>query len=77
VVKILERCPETIPAPLWETFYFYVTDNLYSDFFVDYSRKCWPGCCAAQLRTPRGPAQIPRETAGGTSDAGGHVASLV
>src|SRR6266481_368001 len=55
---------------LCKTFNFPVTDNLYSNFFVAYSGKRWPGCCAAQIRTPRGPAQIPRETAGGTSDGG-------
>jgi len=41
-----------------------------SDFFFAYSGKRWPGCFAAQLRTPRGPALIPRETVGGTSEGG-------
>ncbi len=55
---------------LCKTFDFRVTDDLYSKFFAAYSGKRWPGCYAAHFRTPRGPAQIPRETAGGTSEGG-------
>jgi hypothetical protein len=55
---------------LCKTFCFPVTSNLYSDFFFSYSGKRWPGCCAAQFRTPRGPALIPRETVGRTSEGG-------
>lgn len=55
---------------LWKTSVFRVTDDLDSDFFFAYSGKRWPGCCAAQFRTPRGPALIPRETVGRTSEGG-------
>jgi hypothetical protein len=62
--------PDTFGHLLCKSFDFHVTDDLYSDFFFAYSGKRWPGCCAAQFRTPRGPALIPRETVGRTSEGG-------